>query len=63
MLLVAVGSVWVAAWQSALPDMTKRHVVLPATDEAKQLSANVRRAAIERGEPVADLCDPGDLHR
>ena len=63
MLLIAVGGVWVAAWESTLPDFTKRHVVLPATDEAKHLSANIRRAALDRGEPVADVNDPDDLRR
>lgn len=61
MLLIAVGGVWVAAWQSTLPDPTKRHIVLPATDEAKHLTANIRRAAIERGESVVEFSNTCDL--
>lgn len=59
MLFLSVGGVWVAAWESTLFDPTKRQVVLPASEQAKKLTANVRRAAIERGETVVDA---GDLY-
>jgi hypothetical protein len=57
MLLIAVGGVWVAAWERTLPDLTKRHVVLPATDEAKHLTESIRREALDRGEVIADTSD------
>ena len=52
MLLVCVGSVWAAAWQSSVSD-SKRDM-LPATAEAQQLTVSIRRAAIERGELISD---------
>ena len=52
MLLVCVGSVWAAAWQSSVSD-SKRDM-LPATAEAQQLTVSIRRAAIERGELICD---------
>jgi hypothetical protein len=58
MLLACVGSVWVTAWQSSVPDSSRRDL-LPATAEAKQLTVTIRRAAIERGELIADT-DTGD---
>jgi len=57
MLLVCVGSVWAAAWQSSVSD-SKRDM-LPATAEAQQLTVSIRRAAIERGELICDT-DTGD---
>jgi hypothetical protein len=57
MLFLSVGGVWVAAWESTLPDMTKRQVMLPATDKAKKLSIDIRRRAVEAGEEVADTSD------
>ena len=59
MLVVCVGSVWAAAWQSSVSDSSKCEM-LPATAEAKQLTVSIRRAAAERGELIADT-ETGDV--
>jgi hypothetical protein len=57
MLLLSVGGVWVAAWESGLPDPARRQVMLPATDAAQKLSVSIRQRAVEAGESVADTTE------
>jgi hypothetical protein len=54
MMLMTVGGVWAAAWQSSLPDLSRRRVVLPATHSMEKLVAKVRAENMQPDDAALD---------
>jgi hypothetical protein len=57
LIILAVGAVWVAAWDKSTPEPTSPVVMLPPTYAMQELTAEVQQRALQEGEFVADLND------